>query len=126
MRLIDGIHIDKPFLGSRRLRDELEDRGLAVNRKRVRRLMLMLGISAVAPRSNLSKPCKGHKVYPYLLRDIEITRPNQVWAADITYIPLPGGFMYLVAVMDWHSRKVLSWRLSKEVDPMLRTGISVS
>ena len=112
MRLIDEIHTGKPFLGSRRIRDELENRNLAVNRKRVRRLMRILRISAVHPRPNLSKPGKGHKIYPYLLRKMEITKPNQVWATDITYIPMPKGFMYLVAIMDWYSRRVLAWRLS--------------
>ena len=116
MRLIDEIHIDKPFLGSRGIRDRLLDYGQVVNRKRVQRLMRILGISAVYPRPSLSKPGTGHKVYPYLLRNVEITRPNQVWAADITYIPMPRGFMYLVAVMDWHSRKVLSWRLSNTME----------
>ena len=111
-RLIDEIHLDKPFLGSRRISDCLLDDGLVVNRKRVQRLMRILGISAVYPRPRLSKPGEGHKVYPYLLRGLEITKPNHVWATDITYIPMPRGNMYLTAVMDWHSRKVLSWRLS--------------
>jgi putative transposase len=115
-RLIDEIHLDKPFLGSRRIRDELEDRGLAVNRKRIRRLMNKLSITAVAPGPKLSLPGKGHTIYPYLLRGVDVTRPNQVWAADITYIPMPKGFLYLVAVMDWHSRRVLSWRLSNTME----------
>ncbi len=116
MKLIDAIHIDKPFLGSRRISDRLLDFDHVVNRKRIQRLMRILGISAVYPRPSLSKPGKGHKVYPYLLRNLEITQPNQVWAADITYIPMPRGFMYLVAVMDWQSRKVLSWRLSNTME----------
>jgi len=116
MRRIDEIHMGKPFLGSRRISDVLLDDGQVVNRKRIQRLMRILGISAVYPRPSLSKPGKGHKVYPYLLRNLEITEPNQVWAADITYIPMPRGFMYLMAVMDWHSRKVLSWRLSNTME----------
>ena len=115
-RLIDEIHLDRPFLGSRRILDELRDRGWRINRKRVVRLMQKLSITAVAPRPKLSLPGKGHKVYPYLLRGLAVTRPNQVWAADITYIPLPRGFLYLVAVMDWYSRRVLSWRLSNTMD----------
>jgi putative transposase len=116
MRLIDEIHLNRPCLGSRRIRDELENRGLVVNRKRIRRLMRILRISAVYPKPHLSQPGVGHKIYPYLLRDLDITRPNQVWAADITYIPLPKGFLYLVAVMDWYSRRVLSWRMSNTLD----------
>lgn len=116
LRLIDSIHLDKPFLGSRRITDELQERGWTINRKRTRRLMQKLSIAAVAPKPNLSKPGKGHRVYPYLLRGLAVTRPNQVWAADITYIPLAKGFLYLVAVMDWHSRRVLSWRLSNTQD----------
>ena len=116
LRLIDEIHLHKPFLGSRRIRDELQERGWLINRKRVKRLMRKLSITAVAPKPNLSQPGKGHKVYPYLLRGLDITRPNQVWAADITYIPMPKGFLYLAVVMDWHSRRVLSWRLSNTMD----------
>ncbi|MCP4546795.1 MAG: IS3 family transposase [bacterium] len=115
-RLIDEIHLDMPFLGSRRIVDELSERGWRVNRKRVRRLMGKLSITAVAPRPKLSLPAKGHKVYPYLLRGLAITRPKQVWAADITYIPMPKGFLYLAVVMDWYSRRVLSWRLSNTMD----------
>lgn len=115
-RLIDEIHLDRPFLGSRRILDELRDRGWRINRKRVVRLMQKLSITAVAPGPKLSLPGKGHTVYPYLLRGLAVTRPNQVWAADITYIPLPKGFLYLVAVMDWYSRRVLSWRLSNTMD----------
>ena len=116
LRLIDEIHLDKPFLGSRGIRDALLDFDQVVNRKRVQRLMRVLSISAVAPKPGLSKPGKGHKVYPYLLRNLEVERANQVWAADITYIPLPKGFMYVVAVMDWRSRLVLSWRLSNTME----------
>ena len=116
LRLIDEIHLDKPFLGSRRILDELRDRGWRINRKRVRRLMNKLNINAVAPKPNLSKPAPGHEVYPYLLRNVAVTRPNQVWALDITYIPMDKGFMYLTAVMDWFSRKVLSWRLGNTLE----------
>ena len=112
MRHIDEVHTDKPFLGSRRISDRLLDFDHVVNRKCVQRLMRVLHISAVYPKPSLSKPGSGHKVYPYLLRNREITGPNQAWAADITYIPMPKGSLYLVAVMDWYSRKVLSWSLS--------------
>jgi putative transposase len=116
LRQIDEIHLDKPFLGSRGIRDALLDFDQVVNRKRVQRLMRVLSISAVAPKPGLSKPGKGHKVYPYLLRNLEVERANQVWAADITYIPLPRGFMYLVSVIDWYSRKVFSWRLGNTME----------
>ena len=116
MRLIDEIHLQYPFYGSRRIRDELEDRGHSVNRKRVQRLMRQMGLQALYPRRRTSQPGKGHKIYPYLLRDLTIERPNQVWAADICYLPMAKGFMYLVAIMDWHSRRVLSWRLSNTLD----------
>jgi len=115
-RLIDEIHLDKPFLGSRGIRDRLLDFGWQVNRKRVQRLLRKLGIGAVCPKPHTSKPAPGHKVYPYLLKNMAITRPNQVWALDITYIPMDKGFMYLTAVMDWFSRKVLSWRLSNTME----------
>lgn len=115
-RLVDGIHTDKPFLGSRGIRDCLLDFDQVVNRKRIQRLMRKLGITAVAPQPSLSKPATGHTVYPYLLRNVEVTQPNQVWCSDITYIPMPKGHMYLVAVMDWFSRKLLSWRLSNTMD----------
>ena len=110
MRLIDEIHLELPFYGSRRIRDELDTRGQRVNRKRVQRLMREMGIRALYPKRRTSVPGKGHKVYPYLLRDMTITRANQVWASDISFIPMARGFMYLVAIMDWHTRKVLSWR----------------
>ncbi len=112
MRLIDEIHLELPFYGLRRIRDELTDRGHRVNRKRMQRLMHQMGISALYPKRKTSKPGKGHKVYPYLLRGLSIARPNQIWAADICYLPMAKGFMYLVAIMDWHSRRVLSWRQS--------------
>jgi len=116
MRLIDEIHLQLPFYGSRRVRGELEDRGHTVNRKRVQRLMLQMGLTALYPRKRTSQPGKGHKIYPYLLRDLAVERPNQVWATDITYIPMAKGFMYLMAIMDWHSRRVLSWRVSNTLD----------
>ncbi len=118
MRLLDELHLRYPFYGARRLRDALYDEhGITVNRKRVRRLMLLMGIQAVYPGSkNTSKPNKAHRIYPYLLRDIEINRSNQVWCTDITYLPMARGFAYLVAIMDWHSRKVLSWRISNVMD----------
>ena len=118
MRLMDELHLKYPFYGARRLRDALyDDHGITVNRKRVRRLMLLMGIRAVYPGSkNTSKPNKAHRIYPYLLGDIEINRSNQVWCTDITYLPMARGFAYLVAIMDWHSRKVLSWRLANVMD----------
>jgi len=116
MRLIDEIHLQWPFYGSRRIRNELEDRGYTVNRKHVRRLMRQMDLRALYPRRRTSQPGKGHKIYPYLLRELAIERPNQVWATDICYIPMAKGFMYLVAIMDWRSRRVLSWRVSNTLD----------
>jgi len=100
-----------PFFGSRRMAVTLE-----VNRKRIQRLMRILGIEALYPKPNLSRPAPGHEVYPYLLRGVAIERPNQVWSTDITYVPMQGGFLYLVAVMDWFSRFVLSWELSNTME----------
>ena len=116
MRLIDEAHLKHPYYGSRRLRDWLEDQGERVNRKKVQRLMQQMGLRALYPRHRTSQPAPGHTIYPYLLRELDITRPNQVWATDITYLPMAHGFLYLVAVMDWHSRKVLSCRLSNSLD----------
>ena len=116
MRLIDRCHLKYPFYGSRRIRGWLEDQGHCVNRKTVQRLMRTMDLVARYPRRHLSKPDIAHKIYPYLLRDLVIDRPNQVWSTDITYIPMARGFVYLVAVMDWYSRKVLSWRLSNTLD----------
>jgi len=116
MRRIDEMHLKRPFYGSRRIRDWLQDEGHDINRKRVQRLMRQMGIRALYPRPRTSKPGKGHKIYPYLLRDLVIDRPDQVWATDISYIPMAKGFVYLVAVIDWYSRKVLSWRLSNSMD----------
>ena len=117
MRLIDEIHLRLPFYGSRRIRDELETLGHSVNRKRVQRLMRQMGLRALYPRRRTSQPGKGRKIYPYLLRGMRIDQPNQVWATDVCYIPMAKGFMYLVAVMDWHSRRVLSWRVSNTFEP---------
>jgi putative transposase len=116
MRRIDEMHLEFPFYGSRRVSGELRARGLVANRKRIQRLMRLMGIEGIAPRPNTSRPAPEHPVYPYLLRGLSICRPNQVWATDITYIPLTRGFAYLVAIMDWYSRRVLSWRLSNTLD----------
>ena len=116
MRLIDEIHLKRPFYGSRRIRDDLQDLGHPVNRKRVQRLMRQMGIMALYPKVNTSRPGKGHKIYPYLLKGLTIDRPNQVWATDLTYIPMARGFVYVVAIMDWYSRKVLAWRVSNSMD----------
>ena len=116
MRLIDEIHLELPFYGTRRMRDELEERGHTVNRKRIQRLMRLMGLRALYPRRRTSQPGKGHKIYPYLLRDLPIERANQVWATDICFLPMAKGFMFLVAIMDWHSRRVLSWRVSNTLD----------
>lgn len=107
MKRIDALHLEWPFLGSRRIADALADDGAAVNRKRVQRLMQVMGLTALYPKPRTTTPAPGHRIYPYLLRDLTIDRPNQVWCADITYLPMARGFLYLVAVMDWHSRKVL-------------------
>ncbi len=118
MRLIDEEYTRRPFYGSRRMRVWLRDHGHEVNRKRVARLMGLMGIEAVYPKPKLSQPGDGHTIYPYLLKGVEVTRVNQVWSTDITYIRMAEGFVYLVAVMDWFSRFVLSWALSvtMEVD----------
>jgi len=112
MRLIDEEYTRHPFFGSRKMRDWLERQGHAVNRKRVRRLMRKMGLFSVAPKPNTSRPAPQHKIYPYLLRGLEIERADQVWCTDITYIRLAHGFVYLTAVMDWYSRYVLSWEVS--------------
>jgi putative transposase len=116
MCLIDEIHLKRPFLGIRRIKDALHELGYTVNRKHVQRLMRKMGIQAIYPKPNLSKRNTQHKVYPYLLRGLEINRPNQVWATDITYIPMDKGFVYLTVIMDWYSRRILSWRLSNSLD----------
>ena len=116
MRRLDEIHLERPFYGSRRLRDELETQGHPVNRKRVQRLVRQMGLCALYPKLRTSQPAVGHTVYPYLLRGLSIERPNQVWATDICYIPMAHGFMYLVAILDWYSRRVLAWRVSNTFD----------
>ena len=116
MRRIDELFTAWPFLGSRRMTAMLRAEGQAVNRKRVQRLMRKMGIAALGPKPRTTKPAPGHKIYPYLLRGLAIERPNQVWCADITYIPIGRGFLYLVAIMDWASRAVLSWRMSNTMD----------
>jgi putative transposase len=113
---MDELHMQYPFMGSRRLALELADEGYLVNRKKVKRLMLIMRIEAVYPKKKTSNPNKQHKIYPYLLKDLEVTYVNQVWATDITYIPMAKGFVYVVAIIDWFSRKVLSWRLSNTMD----------
>lgn len=121
MRVIDEIHLKYPFYGSRKVRDELKDRGFKVGRGHVRTLMQKMGIEALYQKPRLSEPHLGHKIYPYLLGGLEIRRANQVWVADICYLPMAKGFCYLVAVMDWASRRVLSWRLSNTLDPSFCT-----
>ena len=123
MRRVDELHLDYPFAGSRMMRDLLRGEGIAIGRERVVTMMRRMGIEALYRRPNTSKPAAGHKIYPYLLRGLDVVRPNQVWAMDITYIPMAHGFVYLAAVLDWFSRRVLSWRLSitMEVDFCLDT-----
>ena len=116
MRLIDEEYMRHPFLGSRRMTDYLCRQGYRVNRKRIQRLMRIMGIEALYPKPKLSKAHPEHKVYPYLLREVKITAPNQVWSSDITYVPMPDGLMYLVAVIDWYSRYVLAWQFSNTLD----------
>jgi putative transposase len=116
MRRLDGLYTAHPFLGSRRMTAMLRAEGLRINRKRVQRLMRRMGIEALGPKPRTTKPAPGHKIYPYLLRDMRIERSNQVWAADITYVPIGTSFLYLVAVIDWASRAVLAWRLSNTMD----------
>jgi putative transposase len=116
MRRIDELHLDYPFAGARMLRDLLAGEGIAVGRLHVSTLMQRMGIEAIYRKPNTSKPAPGHKVYPYLLRRLAVTRPDQVWAMDITYIPMARGFVYLAAVIDWFSRRVLSWRVSISMD----------
>lgn len=116
MRIIDEQFMEEPSWGSRQMARHLRRKGYWVNRKRVKRLMQKMGLMAIYQKPNTSKPHPEHKIYPYLLRGVEITKPNHVWCADVTYIPMRKGFLYLVAVMDWASRKVLSWRLSNTMD----------
>lgn len=116
MKLMDRIHLERPFFGSRQMTSFLKRQGQRVNRKRIRRLMKLMRIEAVYPKPKTTRSETSHKVYPYLLRDMKIERVNQVWSSDITYIPLRNGFLYLVAVIDWYSRYVLSWKLSNTLD----------
>ena len=116
MRRIDHLHLDLPFAGSRMLRDLLKQEGYRVGRKHVATLMKRMGIEALYRKPRTTKPGAGHKIYPYLLRSLSINRPNQVWAMDITYIPMSRGFVCLAAVLDWHTRRVLSWKVSITMD----------
>jgi putative transposase len=116
MRWIDEQYLETPYYGSRRMAKALQAEGYDVNRKRVQRLMGLLGIAGLMPKRNLSQRHPGHRIFPYLLRNVEITHPDQVWSTDITYIPLRGGFVYLTAVIDWYSRYVLSWQLSNRLE----------
>ena len=116
MRRIDELHLEYPFAGSRMMRGLLRQEGLSCGRRHIATLMRRMGIEALYRKPNTSRRRPGHTVYPYLLRGLEVSRPNQVWAMDITYIPMARGFVYLAAVMDWHSRKVLAWRVSVTMD----------
>lgn len=118
MRRIDELHLKHPFYGSRKLALELRAEGYNVNRKRVQRLMRLLGLEAMAPKPSTSRPNAEHPKYPYLMKNMRVDRVHQAWAADITYIPLAQGWAYLVAIVDWHSRRVLAWRLSNTLDSL--------
>jgi putative transposase len=116
MRRIDEQYTARPFYGSRRMTIWLNEQGEEVNRKRVQRLMRVMGLEAIYPKPRLSLAGKGHRIYPYLLRGVKVERRDQVWSSDITYVPMPSGFMYLAAVIDWYSRYVIGWRLSNTLD----------
>jgi putative transposase len=116
MKLIDCQYLETPFYGARKMVICLMSQGYQVNRKQVRRLMSLMGLKAIYRRPRTSNPVSGHKIYPYLINSLQVTRPNQVWAADITYIPMQHGFLYLVAIIDWYCRYVLAWRLSNTLD----------
>ena len=116
MRLLDEQYLQTPFYGSGNMTTWLRQHGFAINRKRVQRLMRLMGLEGLAPRPTTTKPAPGHRVFPYLLRGIEITHADHVWSTDITYIPMCNGYLYLAAILDWHSRYVLSWRLSNRLD----------
>jgi putative transposase len=116
MRWLDEQYLETPYYGSRRMAKALQAEGYDVNRKRVQRLMGLLGLAGLVPKRNLSQRHPGHRIFPYLLRNVEITHPDQVWSTDITYVPLRGGFVYLTAVIDWYSRYVLSWQLSNRLE----------
>jgi putative transposase len=131
MRLLDEQYTACPFYGSRRMTAWLVRQGEAVNRKRVQRLLRLMGLEAIYAKPRLSAPAAGHRVYPYLLRGVAVERPGHVWSADITYLPLPGGFLYLAATIDWYSRLVVAWRLSNSLDgsfcqEMLEAALAVS
>ncbi len=117
MRQLDELHLKYPFYGSRKLTQALKAEGHDVNRKRVQRLMRVMGLESTAPKPNTRRPSPEHAKYPYLLRNLKVSRVNQVWAADITYIPMAHGFIYLVAIIDWCSRRVLAWRVSNSLEP---------
>ena len=119
MRLIDEEYTRHPFYGSRKMKKYLGILGYKVGRKRVQRLMRLMGLASIAPRKRTTVPGDGHKIYPYLLRNLDIDRPNMVWASDITYIRLKGGFVYLTVVMDWYSRYVLSWEICETMPACL-------
>ena len=116
MRSMDELHLKRPFFGSRMMTQTIKGQGFNVNRKRVQRLMRLMGLESTAPKPNTSKPAPEHAVYPYLLRNLKVSRVNQVWASEITYIPMARGFAFLVAIIDWCSRRVLSWRLSNTLE----------
>lgn len=117
MRRIDELHLKYPFYGSRKLARCLRGEGNAMNRKQVQRLMRLMAIEGMVPKADTSRPAPEHPTYPYLLRNVKVCRVNQVWCADVTYIPMAHGFIYLVAIMDWYSRRVLSWKVSNTLDP---------
>jgi putative transposase len=117
MRRIDELHLKFPFYGSRKIAEALRREGQDVNRKHVQRLMRLMDIEGIAPKADTSRPAPEHLTYPYLLRNVKISRVDQVWCADVTYVPMAHGFVYLVAIMDWYSRRVLAWRLSNTLDP---------
>jgi len=116
MRRIDEQFLETPFFGVRQMTWHLRNEGHLVNEKRVRRLMRLMGLMPIYQKPNTSRPAKGHKIWPYLLKGLRVERPNQAWAADITYLPMRRGFLYLVAIMDWHTRKVLAWRISNTLE----------
>jgi putative transposase len=116
MRRVDELHLEHPFFGSRLMTRTLKAEGFEVNRKRIQRLMRVMGLESVAPKPNTSKPAPEHPVYPYLLRNLKVSRVNQAWASDITYIPMARGFLFLVAIIDLYSRRVLAWRLSNSLE----------
>ncbi len=120
MLLIDKQFLDTPFYGVRQMTWHLQNEGHAVNEKRIRRLMRLMRLMPIYQKPDTSRPAKGHKTYPYLLGGLRVERPNQVWCADITYLPMRKGFLYLVAIMDWFTRKVLAWRISNTLEAVLR------